>query len=486
MLHSYIEIILILFLYISMNTLLGTKKNIIIFGDIMMDVNIHGKINRMANESPIPILVQENLRNILGGCGNVLMNLQSLGCEKLFIFSRVGNDSYGKEITHTLSQYNEIEQHIYKDDSYTTVTNIRGFSQKKLMFRYDIENSVELLEGHIHHINHAIEAIIRNNKIDAIIFSDYNRGFLVEKNTQHIIQLANIYNVSTFVDTKSDYKKYIGCTMIKPNMKELLDVFGLRFSFSNLDNIHRSIKESVQCKETLITLSEHGMTYSTENNHIINEKANKSDVIDVTGAGDVVLSIISYCYNSISKEEILKLATHMGTLSVQHAGVYVMKPYDILKAHRILNRNKVITIEKVKYITTPIVFTNGCFDILHEGHMALLQFCNSIKPHGGEVLVAINSDESVRKLKGPTRPINDERARIAILNNIESVDWILVFKEDTPHEILEQIRPHTLVKGGDYTVEQLPGREFCENVKIFTYIDGKSTTAIVHKINTAI
>jgi D-beta-D-heptose 7-phosphate kinase/D-beta-D-heptose 1-phosphate adenosyltransferase len=181
MLHSYIEIILILFLYISMNTLLGTKKNIIIFGDIMMDVNIHGKINRMANESPIPILVQENLRNILGGCGNVLMNLQSLGCEKLFIFSRVGNDSYGKEITHTLSKYNEIEQHIYKDDSYTTVANIRGFSQKKLMFRYDIENSVELLEEHIHHINHAIETIIRNNKIDAIIFSDYNRGFLVEK-----------------------------------------------------------------------------------------------------------------------------------------------------------------------------------------------------------------------------------------------------------------------------------------------------------------
>lgn len=469
-----------------MNTLLGNKKNIIVLGDIMMDVNVHGKINRMANESPIPILVQENVRNILGGCGNVLMNLQSLGCEKLFIFSRIGDDEYGKEIHRMLSQYNEIEEHIYKDNSYTTVTNIRGFSQKKLMFRYDIENNVELIEAHINHINDTIESIILNNKIDAIIFSDYNRGFLVEQNTQHIIRLANKHNIPTFVDTKSEYNKYMGCMMIKPNMKELLDVFGIRFSFSDIDNIHRSIKKRVQCKETLITLSEHGMTYSTENDIIINERANKSDVIDVTGAGDVVLSIISYCYNSISKENILKLATYMGTLSVQHAGVYVMKPYDILKAHRILNRNKLITIDKVQYITAPIVFTNGCFDILHEGHMSLLQFCSSIKPCGGEVIVAINSDESVIKLKGPTRPINDEQARIAILNNIESVDWILVFKEDTPHEILKQIRPHTLVKGGDYTVEQLPGREFCENVKIFTYMDGKSTTAIVHKINMAI
>ncbi len=109
-----------------MNTLLGNKKNIIVLGDIMMDVNVHGKINRMANESPIPILVQENVRNILGGCGNVLMNLQSLGCEKLFIFSRIGDDEYGKEIHRMLSQYNEIEEHIYKDNSYTTVTNIRG------------------------------------------------------------------------------------------------------------------------------------------------------------------------------------------------------------------------------------------------------------------------------------------------------------------------------------------------------------------------
>jgi D-beta-D-heptose 7-phosphate kinase/D-beta-D-heptose 1-phosphate adenosyltransferase len=114
--------------------------------------------------------------------------------------------------------------------------------------------------------------------------------------------------------------------------------------------------------------------------------------------------------------------------------------------------------------------------------MALLQFCKSIKPHGGEVIVAINSDETIQKLKGPSRPINNEQARVAILNNIESVDWVVVFKEDTPHEILKQIRPHTLVKGGDYTIDSIIGKEFCDNVRVFTYIDGKSTTGIIDKI----
>jgi D-beta-D-heptose 7-phosphate kinase/D-beta-D-heptose 1-phosphate adenosyltransferase len=172
----------------------------------------------------------------------------------------------------------------------------------------------------------------------------------------------------------------------------------------------------------------------------------------------------------------------MGTISVRYVGTYVLKKSDILKAYKLINNNKLITIEDIQYLKNPIVFTNGCFDILHEGHMALLQFCKSIKPHGGEVLVAINSDDSIKKLKGVNRPINDERARIAILNNIESVDWVLAFKEDTPHEILEKIRPHTLVKGGDYTIDSIVGKEFCENVRVFNYLDGKSTTSIIERI----
>jgi len=469
-----------------MNPLSVRSKNIIVFGDIMLDVKLSGSIHKLANEAPIPVLLQETEKKYLGGCGNVLMNLQALGCDKLFIFSKAGNDFYGKELSAILSRYPEIVPHVYTDDSYTTIVKTRGFANKKIIFRYDIENSAPIIQSHIHEIKSTMKTILENNKIDSIIFSDYNKGFLQKEITQYVIGLANSHGVPTFVDPKGDYHKYIGCTLIKPNTKEIYDVFGVKYSPNHIENIHKSIKEKVGCKETLLTLSEEGMSFLTENNEIINEKTIESEVNDVTGAGDVVLSIISYYYTCIPKRNLIQLATYMGTISVRYVGTYVLKKSDILKAYKLINNNKLITIEDIQYLKNPIVFTNGCFDILHEGHMTLLQFCKSIKPHGGEVLVAINSDDSIRKLKGHTRPINDEQARIAILNNIESVDWVLVFKEDTPHDILEKIRPHTLVKGGDYTIESIVGKEFCENVKVFKYIDGKSTTGIIKRIKAAV
>jgi D-beta-D-heptose 7-phosphate kinase / D-beta-D-heptose 1-phosphate adenosyltransferase len=465
-----------------MNPLSVRSKNIMVFGDIMLDVKLSGSIHKLANEAPIPVLLQETEKKYLGGCGNVLMNLQALGCDKLFIFSKAGNDFYGKELSTILSRYREIVPHIYKDDSYRTIVKTRGFANKKIIFRYDIENSKELLQNHIEDMKANLIHIFEENKIDSIIFSDYNKGFLVKELTQFVIQLANQHRIPTFVDPKGDYTKYIGCTLIKPNTKEIQDVFDVSYSPENLESIHKSIKDKVGCKETLLTLSEEGMSFLAENDELINEKTIESEVNDVTGAGDVVLSIIAYYYSCIPKRRLIQLATYMGTISVRYVGTYVLKKSDILKAYKLINNNKLITVEDIKYLKNPIVFTNGCFDILHEGHMALLQFCNSIKPHGGEVMVAINSDDSIKALKGPTRPINDEHARIAILNNIESVDWIIVFREETPYEVLEQIRPHTLVKGGDYTVESIIGKEFCENVKVFTYMNGKSSTNIINKI----
>lgn len=455
-----------------------------VFGDIMLDVKLSGPIHKMANEAPIPVLLQETEKKYLGGCGNVLMNLQSLGCEKLFIFSKVGNDSYGKEIEDILSKYQEIIQCIYSNSAYKTIVKTRGFSNKKIIFRYDIENSAKLLQNHMERLKLDVMNIINENKIDSIIFSDYNKGFLIKEVTQFVISEANKRGIPTFVDPKGDYTKYMGCTVIKPNTKEIKDIFNIEYSFKNLENIHKSIKEKLGCKETLLTLSEDGMSFYTEN-QLIYEKTIESEVNDVTGAGDVVLSIICYYYTCLDKRNLIQLATYMGTMSVRYVGTYVLKKSDILKAYKQINNNKLITLEDVKYLKNPIIFTNGCFDILHEGHMSLFKYCQSIKPHDGEIMVAINSDESITKLKGATRPINNEHARISILNNIETVDWVLVFKEDTPYEILQEIRPHTLVKGGDYTPESIIGKEFCKNLKVFTYMDGKSTTNIIHRIKNA-
>lgn len=468
-----------------MNPLSARSKNIIVFGDIMLDVKLSGTIHKLANEAPIPVLLRETEKKYLGGCGNVLMNLQALGCNKLYIFSKAGNDFYGRELDSILSAYPEIEPHIYKDNSYTTVVKTRGFANKKIIFRYDIENTEAVLQRHVENIKEAMDRILKETPIDSIIFSDYNKGFLVKEITQFVIQLANKYGVPTFVDPKGDYRKYMGCTLIKPNTKEIQDVFGVKYSPERLKDIHTTIKNRVECKETLLTLSEDGMSFFSDDNQLINEKTIESEVNDVTGAGDVVLSIIAYYYRCIPKRNLIQLATYMGTISVRYVGTYVLKKSDIMKAYKLINNNKVIDVADIKYLKNPIVFTNGCFDVLHEGHMALLQFCQSIKEHGGEVLVAINSDDSIKKLKGPTRPVNDEQARIAILNNIVSVDWILIFKEDTPYDVLKQICPHTLVKGGDYTVESIIGKEFCENVKVFTYMEGKSSTSIINKIRDA-
>jgi D-beta-D-heptose 7-phosphate kinase/D-beta-D-heptose 1-phosphate adenosyltransferase len=172
----------------------------------------------------------------------------------------------------------------------------------------------------------------------------------------------------------------------------------------------------------------------------------------------------------------------MGTISVKYVGTYVLNKSDILSASRKVRTTKLITADQIQYLKNPIVFTNGCFDILHKGHIALFDYCSSIRPPGGEVIVAINSDASIRRLKGPARPIHEEETRLALLNAIESIDWIIIFTEDTPYEIMEQIRPHTLVKGGDYTLDTLVGKEFCQEIKLFTYIPGNSTTNTIKKI----
>jgi len=448
----------------------------------MLDIKITGAIQKMANEAPIPVVLYESEKKYLGGCGNVLMNVQALGCEKLYIFSMIGNDSYGKEVSDILSGYPEIVQHLSVDNSYTTMVKTRGFANKKIIFRYDIERRAALLPAHIEEICSAIDSLLETTQIDAIIFSDYNKGYLVKELTQHVIHLANKKGIDTFVDPKADYTKYLECTLIKPNTKEIQDVFGIEYKRSCLEKIHASVKEKVRCKETLFTLSEDGMSLCTENGSILNEKAEECEVNDVTGAGDVVISIIAYYYTSMSRTQLIQLATYIGTTSVKYVGTYVLKKSDILRGYKAIHTSKLIRVEDARCLKHPLVFTNGCFDILHKGHIALFDYCSSIRPPGGEVIVAINSDASIRRLKGPERPIHEEETRLALLNAIESIDWIIIFNEDTPYEIMEQIRPHTLVKGGDYTVETLVGKEFCQEIKLFTYIPGNSTTNTIKKI----
>jgi D-beta-D-heptose 7-phosphate kinase / D-beta-D-heptose 1-phosphate adenosyltransferase len=455
---------------------------IIVLGDIMLDVQIHGNIEKMANEAPIPVLHSVNETKQLGGCGNVLMNLQSLGCSRLFLFSMIGNDTSGKEIQEILGKHPEITANLSIADEYCTTVKTRGFSNKKIIFRYDVEKKRSLLERHTDHCKKAIDKILTENKVDSIILSDYNKGFLIKELTQYVIEKANLLAIPTFVDPKVDYTRYIGCTVFKPNIKELDDIFEIKYNFSQLRSIHESIMYKVGCKETVLTLSENGISYLTDLNELLHKKTDSTEVCDVTGAGDVVLSILAYYYNSIEKGTLIHLATWMGTHSVKHVGTYIMKKSDILYAYRYLKGTKIISAKSLIELDVPTVVTNGCFDIVHEGHIALFKYCKSIVPENGSVVIALNGDDSIRRLKGSTRPINSLESRIALLNQIECIDWIVVFEDDTPRELYKELHPTILVKGGDYTVENIVGREYCGDVKIFNYIPGKSTTSIIEKI----
>ena len=455
------------------------KQTILLFGDIMLDVQIHGTTEKIANEAPIPVLHAHSQKKALGGCGNVLMNLQSLGCSRLYIFSMIGNDSAGQEIQSILNKYEEFVPSLFVSNQYVTTVKTRGLSNRKVIFRYDHEQKKNLLSEHIDSCKKTVDEIIERHSIDAIVFSDYNKGFLIKELTQYVISRANAKGIPTFVDPKVDYTKYIGCTVFKPNIKEIQDIFGITYSFDNLFKIHKTIQKEVDCQQTVLTLSENGISYMKKFGELIHKKTDVREVSDVTGAGDVVLSIIAYFYRSLDSAKLIHLATWIGTESVKHMGTYVVKRSDILKAYREITDTKLVNSKHLEMLDISSVVTNGCFDIVHQGHIALFKYCKSILPDNGCVVVALNSDESIRRLKGSTRPINSLESRIALLNQIEAIDFIVVFEEDTPYDLYKTIKPDILVKGGDYKAEDLVGREFCREVKIVPYIAGKSTTGII-------
>lgn len=458
---------------------LHKRPNIIIIGDIMLDINNYVSIEKIANEAPIPVfrLIQKQVS--LGGCGNVLKNIYNLECENLYIFSVVGKDAAGDEINTIIHSMN-VHNHIVQLDGYNTITKTRYFCENKLMFRCDVENDL----SNNHQLidicfKREIMKILESNKIDCIILSDYNKGVLNFKHCRNIIEFANENNIFTCVDPKDDYTKYIGCSLIKPNLSESLKLFHLDKSTSILD-IHKNIFKHIGCKLSVVTMSKDGITLFDGEN-MIHEKTNANAIVDVTGAGDIVCSIVAYFLcTSKSYKETIHLATKIGTMSVQYPGTYTLTKSDILET----DSNKVVAFDDLdrilaRYKDSRIVFTNGCFDILHSGHIQLLEYCKS---KGDIVVIGLNSDASIQRLKGIKRPINNLNTRIDLLKSMQYVDYIIAFDEDTPYNVIKKIKPYYLVKGGDYNRNDVIGADIAKETLIYNYVEGVSTTSTIQKI----
>jgi D-beta-D-heptose 7-phosphate kinase/D-beta-D-heptose 1-phosphate adenosyltransferase len=292
-----------------------------------------------------------------------------------------------------------------------------------------------------------------------------------------IIQLANKYNILTVVDPKEDYHKYVGCTLIKPNRREAYRIFSID-SKTPLEDAHQIIRSKVGCKYSVITLAEEGLTVSTPTDYI-KTHAQSQQVIDVTGAGDIVTSVFAF-YLSQARPiaKAAQIATRLATLSVQHAGTYTLQKHDLDPASKILTMDKVAMINTI-HSNKKIVFTNGCFDLLHSGHMELFKFCRS---KGDIVVVGLNSDASITRLKGPTRPINSQKTRTDLLEAITYIDYIIVFEEDTPEEIIKVLKPYYLIKGGDYKPESIIGAQYAKETIVCDFVSGVSSTNIIKRI----
>lgn len=454
--------------------------NIIVLGDIMVDINYESEVTRQAPEANIPIYNILGHNYILGGAANVAQNLKYLDTN-VELISFIGNDNYALIIKGIL-ETKQIQYKLFIDDNRCTTQKNRIFLNNKPQVRYDIEDTSDaskIIE------NEVIDYVINKENIDAIIISDYDKGFITEKLCQKIIKYANENNIPTFVDPKiKNYMKYRCCFLFKPNQHESEIISGEK----NINKILEFIRDKIECDNILMTRGKEGMILNNQYNKI--EHDNIINLVDVTGAGDIVLSTLVYCY--LKYGDLLKackVSNYVGGKSVSVIGNYNISKNDISEYFenniKLNNKpNKIIYDYEIKKIEdlskcNNIVFTNGCFDILHSAHIQNLQFAKSM---GDILVVGLNSDESIKRLKGSDRPINNIDERALILSLFDFVDYIIIFSDDTPLNIIKILKPNTLVKGSDYKKENIIGSEYVNNIILFNYINGKSSTSIVNKI----
>ena len=373
---------------------------VVIIGDIMLDVLYNGDATRLAQEACIPIMnvKNENIKYSLGGAANVYNNLNKMNVNAQLI-SVVGTDKYTHYIDEQLMHCkNAIYNKVFYDNSRCTTTKHRFYVDNKIVFRYDTED--------VHDINDCIVTNILDffksecAKCKVVILSDYNKGVLTRRLTQEIIKFSNEHNIKVFVDPKKDIEKYAGCFLIKPNKYEGECICCKKISNNNVNECVKEICKSSNSQNCLLTLGKDGMIlYDGNNENILSICTTQNDVIDITGAGDVVMASFVYKYIQTDRlDESAKFANYCGQLKVKNFGTYTITPYDILcyeKYNKIImpcDLNNIIKI--IKESNKKIVFTNGCYDILHYGHLTFLE---EAKSHGDILIVALNTDESVRE-----------------------------------------------------------------------------------------
>lgn len=459
---------------------------LLVIGDVMLDRYWHGSATRVSPEAPVPVVKVNNREDRPGGAGNVALNIAALGSATRLL-GVVGNDEAGQELQSRLNAAGVFCDFLHCADK-PTITKLRVISQHQQLIRLDFEQAFEPVDV-ADLLGRAAELI---NDTRALVLSDYAKGVL--QDVVPLIALGKKHNVPVIVDPKgTDFSRYRGATLITPNLSEFEAVVGHCQNEDELVRKGLQLVSDLQLEAMLITRGEHGMTLIRPDSPELHLPARAQEVFDVTGAGDTVISVLAA---AMAAGETMADATALANLAaglvVGKLGTAAISGPELRRAimgeqdssRGVMTAEQLsIAVQDARDHGEKIVFTNGCFDIIHAGHVGYL---TQAKKLGDRLVVAINDDASVRKLKGPGRPINPVERRMAVLAGLEAVDWVVSFAEDTPESLLKELRPEILVKGGDYTLDQVVGGEFVRSyggqVRALEFLDNCSTSEIVEKM----
>ncbi|MFC3608430.1 bifunctional D-glycero-beta-D-manno-heptose-7-phosphate kinase/D-glycero-beta-D-manno-heptose 1-phosphate adenylyltransferase HldE [Stutzerimonas tarimensis] len=458
---------------------------VLVVGDVMLDRYWHGATTRISPEAPVPVVRVEQIEDRPGGAANVALNIAALGAPA-WLVGVTGADEAADSLAERLLAAG-VDARFQRIERQPTIVKLRVLSRHQQLLRMDFE---EPFDTDAEVMARDVEALLQGVKV--LVLSDYGKGAL--RNHQALIMAARRRGIPVLADPKGkDFEIYRGASLITPNLGEFEAVVGPCADEAELVAKGVALIERLELQALLVTRGEYGMTLLRPGHPEMHLPARAREVFDVTGAGDTVISTLAA---ALAAGEELPCAVALANLAagivVGKLGTATICAPELRRAVQreqgsergVVSLEQLVTvIEDARAQGEKVVFTNGCFDILHAGHVTYLEQARAL---GDRLIVAVNDDASVSRLKGPGRPINSVDRRMAVLAGLGAVDWVVSFAEDTPEALLAEVRPDVLVKGGDYGVDQVVGAERVRahggEVKVLGLVENSSTTAIVNKI----
>ncbi|MCA8911953.1 MAG: D-glycero-beta-D-manno-heptose-7-phosphate kinase [Planctomycetes bacterium] len=472
---------------------LGRPK-VAVVGDLILDHYVFGAVSRISPEAPIPVLHVSREEDRLGGAANVAANILSMGGRSTLV-GAIGRDEPGKRFRKLAQQAKGLTLSASETPQRPTVLKTRMVSQNQQMLRVDREDRHALAAAELKDIT--TRALKSVDGVGALVLSDYGKGVITPDSAQRIIKAATAAGVPVIVDPKGrDYLRYKGATAVTPNRAEAEAATGIDCAtLAGVKEAGKWLCRKLKLKAAVITLSAEGVAVIPARGEMTHFPAQARGVYDVTGAGDTFIATFAMCVGAQADfNTAARIANYAAALKVARFGAVAITREElrrsVISAHegfdhagKVLANNELAeALVEHRKRGERVVFTNGCFDLLHQGHVTYLNFCRG---QGDIVVVGLNSDASVRRLKGPTRPVNESDARARVLAALSDVDYVTVFEEDTPEKLIRKLRPDVLVKGEDWSGQRVAGADFVEStggqVVFAPLVQGKSTTNLIEK-----